>query len=97
MPLSSFIFCRVAGWRTTWKWRRLDLLLLTCLIYIKISLVSSFSFFYLRFFIHNCFGFDETKVTKGKFEELWPVLRTRLNFQTAPTKMLIWNLQIKIQ
>ena len=38
-----------AGWRTTQKLNRRDLLLLRCLVYINISVASSFPFFYLRF------------------------------------------------
>ena len=65
----------VAGWRTTKKLRRRDLLLLTCLVYINISLASFFPFFICNFFIHVCFGFDETKLTNRRlYGELWSVL-----------------------
>ena len=56
--------------------RNWDLLLLTCLIYINISEDSSFSFFFYIFLIHICFGFNETKLTKGKlYGELRPVVK----------------------
>ena len=45
-----------AGWRTTYKLNRRDLILLLCLVYINIS-VGSFLFFHYDFFMHICFGF----------------------------------------
>ena len=66
----------VAAWRTTQKLSRRDLLILTCFTYINISVASFFSIFYLRFFIHICFGFDETKLSNGKLHgEPRPVLQ----------------------
>ena len=61
----------IAGWRTTYKLNCRNLLLLICLV------ASSFYFFNLQFFfIHICFGFDETKLTNEKFYgELRPVLK----------------------
>ena len=138
MYLSSFIFGRVAqvaGWKTTWKLSQSDFLLLTCFVYITISVATTmdknnvkifscsqkifpcpltplcqccinhkshwctskaspatfkrggrgyrkfvwffskyivsmvavlFPCFIYNFFIHICFGLDETKLTKGK-------------------------------
>ena len=40
----------VAGWRTTQKLSSRNLLLLTCPVYINISVASFFPFIYLRFF-----------------------------------------------
>ena len=61
-------------WKATQKLSRRDLLLVTCLAYIKISVASSFSFFIYNLFIPICFGFDETKLTKGKlYREIPPV------------------------
>ena len=61
----------VAGWRTTNELKGRDLLLLTCLVHINISVTSSFSFFYLQYFdVYVSFGFDETKpVLKYNFKE----------------------------
>ena len=51
-------------------------MLLTCIVYSNISVASFFSFIYLRFFIDIYFGFEETKLTKGKlYVELRPVLK----------------------
>ena len=47
----------VAGWRTTKKLSRGDLLLLTCLVYINISVASFFFFIYLRLFYRYLFWF----------------------------------------
>ena len=66
----------VAGWRTAKKLSRRDLPLLTCLVYINISVASFFHSFFYDFFMHICFGFDETKLTKGKlYGELRAVLK----------------------
>ena len=60
------------GWRTTQKLSLRDLLLLTCLAYINISVASFFPSFIYDFLIH----FDETKLTNGKLHgELQPVLK----------------------
>ena len=93
----------VVGWRITYKLSRRNLLLLTCLVYINIYVTSSFSSFICGFLIHMCFGFDETELSyKGKI--IWrtsagskiQIERTRLHFQTAPTKIVMRNLKIKI-
>ena len=56
--------------------RNWDSLLLACLVYINISVGSSFLSFTYDFFIHICFGFEKTKLTKGKiYGELWPLLK----------------------
>ena len=69
----------VAGWRTTHKLSPRDLPLLTCLVYINISVASSFPSFIYDFFMHFCFihfCFNKTKLTKGKLcRELRPVLK----------------------
>ena len=76
MPLSLFIFGRVAGWRTVKKLRIRDLLLLTCLVHMEISVAISLSLFYLRFFIHISFVFDKTKHANGKlYGELQQILQ----------------------
>ena len=47
----------VAGWRTTQKLSSRDLLLVTCPVYINISVASFFPFIYLRFFYRYLFWF----------------------------------------
>ena len=66
IPLNSFIPDRVAlaaGWRTTYKLRCRDLLLLTCFVYINIYVASFFHSFVYNFFIDVCFSSEETKLT----------------------------------
>ena len=100
IPLSSFIFGRVAGWRPTYKFNRRNSLLLSCLLYIKLYVGKSFFFRYLRFsFLFFCiyFGFDETKLTRGKlYGELGPVLK--YNFKergrTFRLRLQIWSIRI---
>ena len=66
----------VAGWWTTSKLSRRHSLLLTCLVYINISAASFFPSFIYGILIDICFGFEETKLTKGKLcRELRPVLK----------------------
>ena len=48
----SFVPMKKNLWRTTKKLSRRDLLLLTCLVYINISVASSFSLFCFRFFLY---------------------------------------------
>ena len=77
--MGSFIFGRVAlvaGRKL--KLSRRDLLLLTCVVHINISVASSFSFFYQRFFMYIRFGFEREKgkLSKGKlYGELRPILK----------------------
>ena len=56
--------------------QRRDLLSLTSLVHINISVARIFPFNYLGFFIDICFRFEETNLTKGKvYRELLPVLK----------------------
>ena len=72
----SIIFGRVSGWKTKQKLSHRYLLLLTCPVYINTSAASSFSFFYLPFFIQIWLCFYKTKVTKKKlYGELHSVLK----------------------
>ena len=95
----------VAGWRSTQKLSSRDLLLLTSLIFINISGASFFlSFIYDFFFIDICFVLRKLNLQwenyMKNFDRFWNIAeninRTRLNFQTALTNMVMWNLQIKI-
>ena len=65
----------VAGWRTTQKLSQsiftiyailTYLPLLTCLVYVNLSVASSFPSFMYNFCIRICFYVDETKLTNGK-------------------------------
>ena len=79
-PILEKSLLLVAVWRTTQKLRWRDLLLLTCLVCINVSVASSFYFFYVLFLIHICFGFDKTNPTKGKSygKHLWMSLARRV-------------------
>ena len=65
---------------------------------LKLALFPSFIY---DFLIHICFGF-ETKTSKRKI--IWRTSagskikpqRMRLNFQTGPAIMVMWNMHIKI-
>ena len=57
------------GWRTTQKLNRRDLLHLPCLVYINISVGSSFFFFYLRFLYAYLFWFLKLILQKENYME----------------------------
>ena len=56
----------VAGWRTTQKLCHKDLLLLSCLAFINISVTGSLSFINLRFLYRFLFWFWRSLIYKGK-------------------------------
>ena len=91
-----------AGWRTTQKLNRRDLLLLRCLVYINISVASSFPFFYLRFLYTYLKLNLQTKnyvENFGRFQNLTSKNKTKFSGcpdEYGPTNMVMWNLQIKI-
>ena len=59
----------VAGWRTMQKLNRRDLLFLPCLVYINISVGSSFFFFYLRFLYAYLFWFLKLNLQTENYME----------------------------
>ena len=82
-----------SGWRIFCKSNHIELLLLTSLVYINVSVSSSFFFFYLRFLCKYLFGF-ETKLANGKLhEELWPVLKDNLKERDWISRLLrqVWS------
>ena len=84
----------VAGWRTTQKLSRIDLPLLTCLVYINISIATSFPSFIYDFVIHFCLGFVKTKLTKVKLhKELQPVLKYNFKERDRQRRQ-IWSCEI---
>ena len=69
----------VAGWGTTKKLSRRDLLILTRLVYINISVASSFPSFTYDFFIHICLVLAKLNIERencmensGRFQNVTP-------------------------